>query len=115
MRDHLGVGMSMITYSYTLDNGRDMERLHVSFPRPVWWKESTSKMRSEMERKALGDKELKLMLISGFRIVDVTRPICECAVNRLPQEERDPYWIGANATCKRCSGPLPKKGKRKNR
>ena len=63
-----------------------------------------------MEAKALGSDAVQNAIGEGFSIYEVKVPRCECIVQAV--SHRDSYWAGANGSCNRCGGPLPKKGEK---
>lgn len=101
--------MTEIKYIFEMENG---DRVVAPLPRPIWWKDSTARERRAQEKLALHSDPVEFALGAGRRIVNVVRPRCECVVQQV--EHRDPDWAGANGTCRRCHGPLPRKGKRRN-
>ncbi len=93
-----------ITYTYHMFAPEHDMEVKVVFPRPDWWADATANQRTGMEAQALQSPEVKFALGAGYRMGNVTRPVCECIVQKV--EHRDPSLRGARNTCKRCYGPL---------
>ena len=114
--------MSVIKYTFKMNGAYALKRgestqgrspdVVVSIARPSWWADSTSRERRSIESEALNSDAVQHALGAGLHIYEVVRPRCECVVQQV--EHRDPEYQGANGCCRRCYGPLPRKGKRRN-
>jgi len=102
----------MIRYSYEMHGTKGAKRVTVEIDRPDWWEDATARERAPLEAAALDSDAVQFAIGAGYRISNVIRPVCACIVQAV--EHRDPYWAGANGSCRRCGGPLKKKGKRRN-
>lgn len=102
----------MIRYSYEMQGPKGSKRVVVELPRPSWWGDATARERRPLEAQALDSDDVQFAIAAGYRIHNVIRPVCACVVQAV--KHRDPHWAGANGSCRRCGGPLKKKGKRRN-